>query len=290
MKKIIFTSLLLITPLCKAADYPSAMQYLAKGMTDLAKEDFFEDVADNTSLYFKAANPANLIFLDDEEDLGPLFSEENTDPLFEAILCVLNKTLFRGIDILDAYSFNKFGTILDLNGEKALCSTSETKLSLIKRQLTTIPVNINDLDLLSHLNLSDNDISTIPKNLNLPQVWDLYLENNHLQTIPDNFSHHFPNLIRLYLKDNSITTIPEDLNLPNLIRLYLNNNHIEYVNPQIINQFPSLRHLDLNQNPLTQENINEFRAAVQQSNRVIEIIANDIGDQYAPPAIKAAKK
>ncbi len=271
MKKILFTSLLLITPLCKAADFQNAMEALATGMTNLASEGFFKDVADNASLYFKAANPSNFTFLD---------SKESTD--------IVDKGLY----FLDTCLMGQFNMILDLNGKKVLCKTYESSLSFTARQLTTIPVNINNLYLLSRLNLSDNHISAIPKNLHLPQLWYLYLENNHLQTIPDNFGHHFPNLWRLSLQYNSITTIPEDLNLPDMSYLYLNNNHIEYVNPQIINQFPKLRHLNLNQNPLTPENIKQLKDVAQEAGRYITIIADDIGNQYAPPGagIKPAKK
>ncbi len=207
MKKIIFTSLLLITPLCKAADYQDAMEALAIGMTNLASGGFFKDVANDVNLYL----------------LG----------------CYINMLP----DLVE----------LDFSG----------------LQLAAFPHNIRR-DLTETLKLNNNRFVTIPCNLNL----------------------NLPYLERLELNHNQVVAIPDNLELTYLQRLSLNNNYISSVNPQILNQFPALLYLDLNQNPLNQKNVDELREAAQQANRNIEVIADDIGDQYAPPGagIKPAKK
>ena len=119
-----------------------------------------------------------------------------------------------------------------------------------------------DLQQELYLDLAHKQIPAIPANLNLPQLQGLNLGNNQIYAIPANLA------------------------LPNLTMLLLHNNHIDYVDPQIINQFPRLNYLHLNKNPLTQKNVDELRAAAQKANRVIQITANDIGDQYSGPGIR----
>ncbi len=149
--------------------------------------------------------------------------------------------------------------------------------------------NIPDWQQQQNLDLAHKQIQAIPANPNLPQLRGLYLTYNQIQAIPGNLT--LPNLQILHLYNNQIQAIPGNLTLPNLQTLYLSHNYLDYVDPQIINQFPRLNFLNLNQNPLTQENVNELRAAAQQANRNIQIIADDIGDRYAyAGSMKPAKR
>ncbi len=117
----------------------------------------------------------------------------------------------------------------------------------------------------------------------------LSLIGKQIQAIPDNLDFH--NLEWLHLNDNQIQAIPANLTAPYLRTLFLGNNSIDYVDPQIINQFPRLNRLELNKNPLTQENVDQLRAATLQANRHILIVANDIGPQYAyAGSMKPAKR
>ena len=90
----------------------------------------------------------------------------------------------------------------------------------------------------------------------------------------------------LILEHNQIEAIPANFNPSQLQVLDLEHNHITYVNPQILQQVPLLNYLNLNQNPLTPENIIALRNAAVEilgaTGRDIEIIADDIGDQYLP--------
>ncbi len=81
--------------------------------------------------------------------------------------------------------------------------------------------------------------------------------------------------------------IPDNLNLNLLETLYLNGNHIRQIDPQrILEQFPQLTYLNLDKNPLTRENVIALRNAAAEifgaTGRLIQIIANDIGEQYLP--------
>ena len=155
------------------------------------------------------------------------------------------------------------------------------ELYLDNNQITEIPANLNNLPQLQGLFLQYNLITEIP-NLNLPQLGALILGHNLITEIPN---LNLPQLLQLYLDGNQITEIP-NLNLPQLRQLSLSNNRITNVNPQILQQFPHLVFLNLNQNPITQENVTALRDAAAEifdaTGRNIQIIADDIGDQYLP--------
>ena len=119
---------------------------------------------------------------------------------------------------------------------------------------------------------------------------DLHLLGGVIENIP-------PGLIlpaRVDRSNQELFNIPDDLGLaPNdaVVELNLNNNHIGYVDPQIFARFPYLYVLNLNRNPLAQENVDELRAAAQQTGRNIWIIADDIGEEYqGAGGIKPAKR
>ncbi len=139
------------------------------------------------------------------------------------------------------------------------------------------------------LYLVNNQITAIPDDLDLAQLISLNLSNNQLAALPANLD--LPILEVLFLSGNQLTALPANFGLPMLEELYLNQNHIDYVDPQILHQFPILKYLNLSQNSLTQENIEQLRAAARQANRKIQIIADDIGPQYTyAGSIRPAKR
>jgi len=142
------------------------------------------------------------------------------------------------------------------------------------------------------LYLNDNQIETIPANLNLPRLSELWLNENLITAIPANLNLH--RLETLYLSNNRVETISANINLPELRRLVLINNHIEDegIDTEIFQRLPHLWYINLNKNPLTQEKVNQLRAAAAQTGRDITIIADDIGEQYlrAGINIKGAKR
>ena len=110
---------------------------------------------------------------------------------------------------------------------------------------------------------------------NWQQEYELFLNNNNIGAIPDNFNP--PKLLRLDLSNNNIAAIPDKFNAPNLELLDLGNNNIQEVNPQrLLVQFPKLSYLDLSDNPLDPDNIQDLRDAVHAAGRNINIIANNI--------------
>jgi internalin A len=95
-------------------------------------------------------------------------------------------------------------------------------------------VNINKLSNLTELDLSSNQITTIPENIfnKLTKLTDLDLSENQLSTegIPENIFDKLTNLTELSLSNNQISTkdLPENIfnKLTNLEFLYLYGNEI----------------------------------------------------------------
>jgi len=171
------------------------------------------------------------------------------------------------------------------------------QLSLLNVQITTIPdslfANLEELDLsknrlnnipylnlpfLKELVLSNNQISTIPSDLP-PLLIMLCLTNNKLNDISANLT--LADLEVLHLNKNKIEEIPAGLRLSSLEWVNLSENQISSVDPyRILEQFPALTHIDLNKNPLDPDKVDEFRKIAAAKRPDLEIIVDDIGEQY----------
>ncbi|XP_049880435.1 uncharacterized protein LOC126376931 [Pectinophora gossypiella] len=97
------------------------------------------------------------------------------------------------------------------------------------------------------VDLSNRDLETVPA-LNLSVV-ALYLQNNRLVTLPDDFFPSLPSLVYLDLRDNRLTDIPTTIqNHPTLTHLLLQNNCLTSL-PNELGTL-KLKLLQLNGNPL----------------------------------------
>ncbi len=239
MKKIIFTSLLLITPFCKAADPQNAMAEV--------HPDAWVNIANYTTQYLNIYT-------------ARLFGLNHLDLIGYQLTAIPEDLDLPNLQVLNL-SNNLIETIANPNLPDLY------QLYLNNNHIEY--VDHLDLPNLQMLNLSNNHIEYVD-HLDLPNLIDLRLSNNRIETITN---PNLPNLQALNLSHNQIAAIPDNLNFPNLRNLDLNNNQIEYVNPQIFNQFPELRYLDLTENSLTQENIDELKVAIQQANRNITLFA-----------------
>jgi len=175
-------------------------------------------------------------------------------------------------------------------------------LSLKSNKIKTITENINLLTNLDFLVLTDNLIATIDNlnllymiwlalddnqietttNFNAPELWTLSLKNNSIAAIPN----HLPNLRELFLDNNGIRTITDDHGLPHLRELSLRNNSIETIDPQDLDQFPNLQWLYLEGNFLEQDNINQLKAYVAAHPN----LHIDFGTQREGGSVKGAKR
>ncbi|KOB58161.1 Uncharacterized protein OBRU01_25490, partial [Operophtera brumata] len=79
----------------------------------------------------------------------------------------------------------------------------------------------------------------------------LYLQNNKIKTLPDDFFPSLPSLMYLDLRDNQLTDIPKTIqNHPTLTHLLLQNNKLTSL-PYELGSVATLKVLQLNGNPLT---------------------------------------
>ena len=105
---------------------------------------------------------------------------------------------------------------------------------------------------LDNLGLTSKDLAQLIPIINqeLPNLTDLSLDNNIIESLPDSIGS-LSNLYYLYLSNNNITIVPDSIeNLSNLRYLYLNNNNITTL-PDTIGNLSNLKWLDLDNNNIT---------------------------------------
>ncbi|XP_020717819.1 leucine-rich repeat-containing protein 40 isoform X2 [Ceratitis capitata] len=101
------------------------------------------------------------------------------------------------------------------------------KLDLNHNDLISLPEDMGSLRKLSCLYLQHNDITQLPSFEGCQCLQELYVANNLIGKLPENFCSNLPHLKILDLRDNKITKIPDEISLlKNLIRLDLTNNSI----------------------------------------------------------------
>ena len=124
-------------------------------------------------------------------------------------------------------------------------------LDLSDNELTSIPKDITRLQNLTTLNLTNNRLTSIPKAITrLQNLTTLDLRNNQLTSVPEAISR-LQNLTTLDLRNNQLTSVPEAIaNLTKLTTLDLGYNQLTSF-PEAIAHLPNLTTLDLTQNQLT---------------------------------------
>ena len=137
---------------------------------------------------------------------------------------------------------------------------------------------IGSLTQLTTLNLSNNNLTTLPESIgNLTQLTELYLDNNQLTTLPESFGN-LTQLTKLDLDNNQLTTLPESIgNITELTSLYLEYNNLTTL-PESIGNITQLNQLDLSNNNLTTlpESIKNLTQLQDYSKKTLTIIKNEI--------------
>lgn len=131
------------------------------------------------------------------------------------------------------------------------------ELHLVRLNRKSFDRQILKLQSLRILNLSENQISSLPKELgSLPNLQQLILSQNQLNKVPLskwvwlNQSAIRSSLRLLDISDNSLTELPEQIgNLSALVTLKVSQNELNYL-PQTIGRLLNLKYLDLSKNKL----------------------------------------
>ena len=122
------------------------------------------------------------------------------------------------------------------------------KILLVSNFLQRVPDNIYILDKLSCLDLSKNQLKTIPVCLlEMPSLCNLWLSENKIAELPKqcNWSS---SLKTLDLNDNLLQTLPKSMAKAKLTSLHVARNNLYYL-PPWIEQMASLQLLDVSGNP-----------------------------------------
>ena len=122
------------------------------------------------------------------------------------------------------------------------------KILLVSNFLQRVPDNIHILDKLSCLDLSKNQLKTIPVCLlEMPSLCNLWLSENKIAELPKqcNWSS---SLKTLDLNDNVLQTLPKSMAKAKLTSLHVARNNLYYL-PPWIEQMASLQLLDVSGNP-----------------------------------------
>ncbi len=190
MKRLIFTSLLFIAPLCKAADEQFIEEHLANATQVWAENTAYlmaqsaRYVSYYYHIYKARLRGSPLLYL--------------TGYGLKNVPQELNLPGLRGLDL----SNNQIQIIpQELNN---LPWPWLRELSLNNNQIQTIPQALN-LPWLEGLLLNDNKIQAIPQALNLPRLRVLYLNNNQIQAIDPHVLDQFPDLRELHVEENYLT-------------------------------------------------------------------------------------
>ncbi len=144
---------------------------------------------------------------------------------------------------------------LDLSGNR-LTSAAESfgnvisleELNLSDNQLTSLPDWLGKLTNLKALYLSGNRLTRLTKSIgNVTSLEELDLSNNQLTSLPDRLG----NLKALYVSHNKLTSLPDWLGrLYDLKALYLSDNQLTSL-PDCFGWLSRLKALDLSHNQLT---------------------------------------
>jgi len=128
---------------------------------------------------------------------------------------------FRSMTVL-LLQHNKLTDILCFENSPSVCES----LDLSHNLLSNLSPLINEMVNLRSLNVSNNQLSSLPSINRLKSLTLLNLNNNKLKELPDCFNN-LQNLKQLHLRNNMLVTLPSTRGCQNLVEIYLGNNSLK---------------------------------------------------------------
>lgn len=121
--------------------------------------------------------------------------------------------------------------------EKINSSLENTRLDLYLLHIRSLDgiMDIKNINNITTLNLNDNQLTQLPDDLKLPQLENLYLNNNRFTSWPlTTIAPYLTALKQLSIGYNYISECPKDLKLPTLKRLFIAGNPPAFIIPESI--------------------------------------------------------
>ncbi|GCC30828.1 fibromodulin-like [Chiloscyllium punctatum] len=164
-----------------------------------------------------------------------------------------------------------------------------TKLLLNDNELEDIGGSLRVLKSLSYLDLSNNHLKKLPEVLP-DSLHQLYLDFNHINSIPNEYFQQFPKLQYARISNNELTDngIPlNTFNVSNLIELDLSHNKLQKIPP--VNE--NLEHLYLHANKIKEFTVDSFcrtRGLISFSKiQVLRLDGNSIKQDNIPQEVNS---
>ena len=106
---------------------------------------------------------------------------------------------------------------------------------------------IPNFDLVFIINCSNNKLTSLPDNMNFPNLQEFYCNTNQLTALPNNIN--FLNLQKFSCSANQLTALPDNMNFPNLQAFLCYHNKLTALSNNM--KFPNLKEFDCYNNQLT---------------------------------------
>jgi Leucine-rich repeat (LRR) protein len=181
--------------------------------------------------------------IEDEDDLLSSYQNVSLIEREYEVLITLEQLCGSPLPRIDTISADSFGFIVKKD--------RVVGIAIKHKKLSSIPENIDDLQLLQDLCLVDDQLESLPETIgNLKYLQTLSLVNNKITAISESIGK-LSSLRILGLDGNRIAQLPEFIgNLMSLEMLSITNNQLSVI-PDSIGNLQSLSFLYLTKNPLT---------------------------------------
>lgn len=121
-------------------------------------------------------------------------------------------------------------------------------LALHRNKIESIPDDVTELNKLKFMDISFNQLTSLPQSFTLPSLHTLNLSNNRLESLPD--FRKLEGLSTIFIDHNNLTSFPNGIEtLPNLSEIHAASNKISTF-PENIKVMTNIKHLDLSENTL----------------------------------------